>query len=155
MAGERGHQCRGGCKILRDKGLFARLATTDPQVVQNIWSVLMNRGSEFFHEELEQLGLLHDKKQQDYGTNEDPFANVRASEEFGVPAWQGCLIRMNDKVSRLKTFCKKGTLSNEGVEDSLRDLAVYSLIALVLFREGAASPASAIAPDLGVCEGFE
>ena len=115
----------------------------------------MKRGSEVFPEELEQLGLLHDKKQQDYGTTEDPFANVRASEEFGVPAWQGCLIRMNDKVSRLKTFCKKGTLSNEGVEDSLRDLAVYSLIALVLFREGAASSASAIAPDIGVCEGFE
>jgi len=111
----------------------------------------MLRGSEFFHEELEQLGLLHDKKQQDYGTNEDPFANVRASEEFGVPAWQGCLIRMNDKVSRLKTYCKKGTLSNEGVEDSLRDLAVYSLIALVLFREDQ----SPVAAEDGVCEGFE
>ena len=114
---------------------------------------MKKRGSEHFHEQLEQLGLLHDKKQQDYGTDTDPFANVRASEDFGIPAWLGCLIRMNDKVQRLKTYCKKGTLSNEGVEDSLRDLAVYSLIALCLFQE---SEATSAAPDEGgVCEGFE
>ena len=95
----------------------------------------MRAGSREFHEELEKLGKLHDRKQQDYGTDTDPFANVRASEDFGVAAWMGCLIRMNDKVQRLKTFCKTGELSNEGVEDSLQDLAVYSLIALCLFKE--------------------
>ncbi len=95
----------------------------------------MNIGSEEFHAELKSLGELHDRKQRDYGTDSDPFANVRASEDFGIPAWMGCLIRMNDKVQRLKTFCKTGELSNEGVEDSFRDLAVYSIIALCLFRE--------------------
>ena len=95
----------------------------------------MQSGSDEFHTELKKLGDLHDRKQQDYGTDADPFANVRASEDFGVSAWMGCLIRMNDKVQRLKTFCKTGELSNEGVEDSLQDLAVYSLIALVLFKE--------------------
>jgi len=92
-------------------------------------------GSSNFHRELELLGELHDKKQQDYGTEADPFANVRASEEFGIPAWLGCCVRMNDKVSRLKTYAKKGSLSNEGVEDTFRDLAVYSIIALCLFKE--------------------
>jgi hypothetical protein len=42
---------------------------------------------------------------------------------------------MNDKVTRLKTYAVKGTLANEGVEDSLLDIAAYSLIALILFRE--------------------
>jgi hypothetical protein len=87
------------------------------------------------HAELKLLGELHDRKQQDYGTDADPFANVRASEEFGIPAWMGAVLRGNDKMSRLKTYAKKGTLANEGVEDSLRDMAVYALIALVLFRE--------------------
>ncbi len=93
------------------------------------------RGSEAFHHELGEMGKLHDKKQNDYGSPYDPFSNVRASEDFGISAWLGCLIRMNDKMSRLKTFARKGSLSNESVEDSLRDLAVYAIIALCLYQE--------------------
>lgn len=85
---------------------------------------------------LEQMHAMHCKKGADYGTNKDIFANVRASEEFGIPAWQGAVLRANDKMARLKTFMVKGTLANEGVEDSLLDLANYAAIALVLFREG-------------------
>ena len=92
-------------------------------------------GSRQFHKELKALGELHDRKQKDYGTDADPFANVRASEDFGVAAWLGALIRLNDKVSRLKTFAQKGTLSNESVEDSFQDLAVYAVIGLCLYRE--------------------
>lgn len=92
-------------------------------------------GSERFHQLLETIGQLHDKKQADYGRPNDPFANVRASEDFGVPGWVGALVRANDKMRRLQTAANGGTLSNEGVEDSLMDLAVYALIALVLYEE--------------------
>lgn len=78
---------------------------------------------------------MHDLKQGDYGTDVDPFANVRSSVSWGVPAWVGAMIRLNDKVTRLQSFVKNGSLNNEGVEDSLRDIAVYSTIALVLFEE--------------------
>ena len=84
---------------------------------------------------LEELKAMHDRKQQDYGTDGDPLANVRASQEFGVKPWVGSLIRMNDKVTRLKSFIRKGRLTNESVEDSLIDIAVYSIINLVLYRE--------------------
>jgi hypothetical protein len=87
---------------------------------------------------LDEMRALHDRKQQDYGTDADPFANVRASEQFGIPAWLGSVIRANDKMSRLKAFSQNGTLANEGVEDSLIDLANYAVIALCLYREGAA-----------------
>jgi hypothetical protein len=93
------------------------------------------RGDPRFHALLQQIGSLHDAKQQDYGTNADAFANVRSSEEWGVSPWIGAMIRATDKVRRLQTYAAKGSLVNEGVEDSLMDLAVYSLIALVLFRE--------------------
>jgi hypothetical protein len=92
-------------------------------------------GSPEFHQLLKEIGELHDKKQSDYGSDEDPFANVRASEEFGVPAWIGALVRLNDKVTRLKSFAKKKTLANESAEDSMLDIAVYSLIGLLLYRE--------------------
>ena len=88
-----------------------------------------------FHELLAEAGALHDQKQGDYGRGEDPFSNVRASEEWGIKGWVGAMVRAQDKVRRLQTFAQRGSLVNESVKDSLLDLAVYSLIALVLFEE--------------------
>lgn len=85
---------------------------------------------------LDELKALHCKKASDYGRGEDPFANVRASADFGVPVWVGVMIRANDKMHRIKSFLANGKLENESLEDSLLDLAAYALIALVLFREG-------------------
>jgi len=92
-------------------------------------------GSARFHEHLKTMGDLHDRKQADYGTGEDPFANVRSSEDFGVEAWIGTLIRLNDKIKRLQSMAKKGHLVNESAYDSFKDIAVYSLIALCLYEE--------------------
>jgi len=85
-----------------------------------------------FHQILKELGELHDKKQQDYGRGDDPLSNVRASEEWGIPAWVGAMIRLNDKVRRLQSLALKGSLVNESAEDSLQDIACYAIIALVL-----------------------
>ena len=84
---------------------------------------------------LDEMRELHVRKAADYGRDSDPFANVRAGAEFGVPAWVGVMIRANDKVHRIKSFIANGSLKNESVEDSLKDLAAYALIALVLLRE--------------------
>jgi hypothetical protein len=92
-------------------------------------------GDPRFHALLAEIGELHDRKQADYGTEGDPFANVRASQDWGVPAWVGTMIRANDKVKRLQAAAQGSTLVNEGVEDSLLDIATYALIALVLYRE--------------------
>ena len=92
-------------------------------------------GDPRFHRKLKEIGDLHDKKQIDYGTSGDPFANVRGSQEWGIPPWIGAMVRANDKMHRLQQFARKGFLANESVKDSLLDLAVYSLIALVLLEE--------------------
>lgn len=94
--------------------------------------------SQRFHDILKELGALHDAKQADYGRENDPFANVRGTTEWGVPAWVGAMVRANDKVKRLQNLATKGSLSNEAAEDSFKDLAVYSIIGLVLFEEEAA-----------------
>ena len=91
--------------------------------------------SDRFHELLRELGDLHDQKQADYGKDDDPFANVRASQEWGVQPWVGAMIRLTDKVRRLQRYAEKGSLANEGVEDSLKDISVYALIALVLWEQ--------------------
>ena len=92
-------------------------------------------GDPRFKSILDQMWAMHCRKGADYGTDADIFANVRASEQFGIPAWLGAVLRANDKMARLKTFATKGSLQNEGVEDSLMDMAAYSIIGLVLFRE--------------------
>jgi hypothetical protein len=92
-------------------------------------------GNPMFFQILEELRALHTKKGQDYGTASDPLANVRASVDWGVPGWVGTLIRANDKVIRLQSAAKGSKLVNEGVEDSLIDLASYAIIALALYRE--------------------
>lgn len=91
-----------------------------------------------FHELLAEIAELHDRKQQDYGSDTDPFANVRASERWGISGWVGALVRLNDKVARLQAFARKGVLANESADDSMRDIAVYALIALVLYEEASA-----------------
>lgn len=93
------------------------------------------RGDPRFHALLQQIADLHDKKQADYGKDADPFANVRASRFWGIAPWVGALVRLNDKVSRLQSFARKGALANESAEDSMMDIAVYALIALILYRE--------------------
>ncbi len=98
---------------------------------------LAQHGDPRFKAALDTLWALHQKKAQDYGNNTtgDPLANIRASAEFGIPPWMGAMIRANDKVHRIKEYAKTGTLANEGVRDSLMDLAAYALIGLVLFDE--------------------
>jgi hypothetical protein len=91
--------------------------------------------SQAFHDACDAMKAMHDKKQKDYGREGDPFSNVRASEDFGIAGWVGCLVRANDKMRRLQKAAQGAALANEGVEDSLMDLAVYSIIGLVLYRE--------------------
>ena len=84
---------------------------------------------------------LHDQKQQDYGKEGDPFANIRRVERMKIPAWVGCVIRMADKMARLEVAVEQYLttgevkLANEGVLDSFDDMGVYSGIGAILFEE--------------------
>ena len=95
-----------------------------------------SKGDPRFHAVLKEIAELHDRKQDDYGKLEDPLANFRGALGWGIPAWVGALVRAGDKIIRLQRFARDGNLTNENAEDSLLDLAVYAIIALVLFREG-------------------
>ncbi len=88
-----------------------------------------------FHQKLKELGQLHDKKSRDYGIDSDPFHNVRASSEWGMPAWVGACLRMSDKQRRLQAAARGSKLANEGVIDSFDDMAVYSIIGGILYEE--------------------
>ena len=86
---------------------------------------------------LNEMQQLHESKSADYGSEEDPLANIRQGADFVcIEPWRGCMVRIADKVQRLRTYCRTGRLVHEGVIDTLKDLAAYSLLAIVFFEEG-------------------
>ena len=90
---------------------------------------------------LQEMQRLHESKSADYGSEDDPLANVRSGADFvNIEPWRGCMVRIADKVQRLRTYCRTGRLVHEGVRDTLLDLAAYSLLAIVLFDEGNSDP---------------
>jgi len=92
-----------------------------------------------FYELLEHMADVHSRKNHDYAGEGDPLANFRLSLLCGVEPWVGAFVRITDKWSRIANFIKQGTLkvSSETVEDTLLDLSVYSLLAILLYRERA------------------
>ena len=90
-----------------------------------------------FDDELDALKMLHDAKNADYSTLENPYKNLQATKRIGVEAWKGIVIRLMDKFSRLEEYCVKGELAikSEGIEDTFKDIAVYSTLAMILFRK--------------------
>lgn len=94
--------------------------------------------SQKFYDLCDRLKAMHSSKSRDYGcpSGKDPLANIRNGAAFvGIPDWKGAMVRLSDKVTRLATFNATGTLGHEGVEDTLLDLASYSLLALLLYQE--------------------
>ncbi len=90
-----------------------------------------------FDDALDELKMLHDAKNHDYATAEHPYKNLEGVARIGIEPWRGIVIRMMDKFSRLEEFCKSGELAikSEGIEDTFKDISVYSTLAMILFRK--------------------
>ena len=72
-------------------------------------------------------------KNQDYAKNYDAFANFRRCEDLGICSTEaGIVTRMTDKLSRIGNLLKQdNNVKDERLEDSVLDLAVYSVILYV------------------------
>lgn len=93
-------------------------------------------GSPEFFGILREVADTHSRKSADYGDGADPLANIRnGAEAINVEAWRACLLRMSDKMQRLKSYCRNGSSKLDGPEDDLLDICSYAAIALVMYRE--------------------
>ena len=90
-----------------------------------------------FYKLLEQMAELHSRKNHDYAGNENPLRNFYKCKDMGLDPFTGIMVRLSDKWSRLESFMQQGVLevAGESVEDTLLYNAVYSLLAILLFRE--------------------
>lgn len=78
-----------------------------------------------YHEALcNEARELMRRKNEDYACAEDPFRNFRMFGRLGI------LVRMSDKLARLRTFTERGTLSvkDESVRDAIVDLINYAVL---------------------------
>ena len=93
--------------------------------------------SKRFTEILTTIKKLHDNKRHDYADTDDIFANFRLSNLAGISPWKGSVIRMGDKYARISNFIKKGDFKfkEESIKDTLMDMAIYSLITIILYEE--------------------
>lgn len=90
-----------------------------------------NENVEPFMAAIRSIIEMHLKKSFDYGSGKNPYHNIEATEDMGIPAWVGVTIRMNDKEVRIKNYLKRGSLANESVRDSIHDNAVYGILRLM------------------------
>lgn len=88
-------------------------------------------------------------KGHDYsGADRDTFQNLRSSEDLGIPAWKGVLVRMGDKWRRLCNFARQGkfAVTDESFEDTCVDFANYALFAVLMRRADQGEPSDAKMP---------
>ena len=89
-----------------------------------------------FYELLDEIADLHERKNNGYAKDNDPLSNLRVAESFGIEAYKGVLIRLSDKWSRIQELSKgKQDQVGESLKDTLMDMSIYSLLAIVLLEE--------------------
>ena len=75
-----------------------------------------------------QMHDIYIKKNHDYGNS---FG--KSMDEFGIAS---AIIRMNDKLERLKTLSKKESMvKDESVQDTLLDLANYAIMTVMYLKK--------------------
>lgn len=101
----------------------------------------MTKEEYFALAEKELAGILEliKRKGNDYsGGSEDVLENFKLAEKLGLAkAEVGLLLRMMDKIQRVKSFVTKGELKveNESAADAARDIIGYALALIGLMHE--------------------
>ena len=67
----------------------------------------------------------------------DALANFKSARSLGLHPVTGLLLRMQDKLMRIKSFVNDGELkvAGESVDDACEDLVNYSILAKALLTE--------------------
>lgn len=83
---------------------------------------------------------IMEMKNNDYAGgkgSEDPFANFKMASMIGIHPAVGLLLRMMDKVQRIRTFTLDGGLAvkGESVDDACDDIVNYAILCKGLLRE--------------------
>jgi len=87
---------------------------------------------------LGRMAAIHNAKKHDYASNEDCLGNFREARRLGITPLQGIMVRLTDKYTRACNWIRRNgdhAVKDEGLADTLIDLANYSLLALLAYNE--------------------
>ena len=102
---------------------------------------MRQEGHPHFYRLLTEIGELHSRKNSDYASATDPLSNLRQSERIGIPGWVSVIVRLMDKWDRIIQLTNKKmagqapAVTDESLIDTLKDAAVYELLAIILLEE--------------------
>jgi len=109
-----------------------------PQYLANL-EILRRRSHINLDNLIDELHRTHETKNAGYAgkDNPDTFANFRLSENFGVSAANGALVRLSDKYARVVNLTANADNEQVGESrrDTLIDLSAYALITATLDEE--------------------
>ena len=106
---------------------------------------LKKHGHPRFYEILEELAGLHSRKNRDYATQADPLQNFRRVAEWAksygmiTPNFESMkiaiiyMLKQLDAAFKLIRDNQEGKV--EGVPERLKDVAVYSILCMILYEE--------------------
>ena len=85
----------------------------------------------------EQARKIMAAKNHDYTAGGSPFANFEGSLYLGIDPVLGILLRVQDKMKRIETFVRQGTLAvkSESVDDAISDIVNYMILAKGIISE--------------------
>lgn len=113
--------------------------------MKEIKFILEGCGDPKFYKILEEIGILHDNKNKDYATSEDPLQNFRRvamwCRKYNLITKGNELVKVAliyflkqlDAVLKLLKENQRGMV--EGVPQRLNDMVAYSIIARILYEE--------------------
>jgi len=87
---------------------------------------------------------INRRKRRDYALDSDPFTNFAATARFlGIPRWMSATFNMVQKTARIQALWANERMddpSNEAVEDTVLDAAVYGVIAYAIYLHDRPAP---------------
>lgn len=117
-----------------EKAMAWPLAQTDPNV---------RKGHPRFYEIQRELEGIHSQKAQAYEGTGEHYANYKAFARWVKAIQQHpeqaglfyALLRLEEKLSRIQHVMEGATVGDEGIADTLNDMAIISTIARILYEE--------------------
>lgn len=94
-------------------------------------------GSPRFYELLEVMAETHSRKNHDYAEQSDPLSNFKeVAAVTGVSPFTVIQMFLATKQARVKQLTtKENMVVGESIKDSLLDMAVYSLLGILVLEE--------------------
>ena len=99
---------------------------------------ILSEDNPFDAELIKMLDIFRAKNADYSGSDQkDPLKNFKSAAELGVDPFVGILIRMSDKWMRIQNLTRTGkqSVKDEALEDTLRDLANYAILAIMAMKD--------------------